>query len=127
MSNFSGCPPLDVQFDVNTSTSNTFYIDFGDGFFDANSNSVSHIYNGNGIFNPILTITDTNNCQNIINMDTVISGVSDIDFTASVNDGCASLEVNFLSSSNADSYYWDFGDSTYSTDENLSIHMNLKG
>ena len=67
MSNFSGCPPLDVQFDVNTSTSILFILILR-WIFDANSNSVSHIYNGNGIFNPILTITDSNNCQNIINM-----------------------------------------------------------
>ena len=127
MSNFSGCPPLDVQFDVNTSVSNTFYIDFGDGNFDANSNSVSHTYNDNGTFNPILTITDSNNCQNNINMDTVLSGVSEIDFMASVNEGCASLEVNFLSTSNADTYYWDFGDSTYSTDENPDHTYDFEG
>jgi PKD repeat protein len=60
-------------------------------------------------------------------MDTVISGVSDINFTASVNDGCASLVVNFLSSSNADSYYWDFGDSTYSTDENPEHTYEFEG
>ena len=127
MSNFSGCPPLDVQFDVNTSVSNTFYIDFGDGSFGANSNSVSHTYNDNGTFNPTLTITDSNNCQNNINMDTVLSGVSEIDFIASVNEGCASLEVNFLSTSNADTYYWDFGDSTYSTDENPDHTYDFEG
>jgi len=127
MSNFSGCPPLDVQFDVNTSVSNTFYIDFGDGYFSANSNSVSHTYNDNGTFNPTLTITDSNNCQNNINMDTVLSGVSEIDFIASVNEGCASLEVNFLSTSNADTYYWDFGDSTYSTDENPDHTYDFEG
>ena len=127
MTNFSGCPPLDVQFDVYTSISNTFYIDFGDGSFDANSNSVSHRYNDNGIFNPILTIIDSNNCQNNINMDTVLSGVSEIDFIASVNEGCASLEVNFLSTSNADTYYWDFGDSTYSTDENPEHTYDFEG
>ncbi len=127
MSNFSGCPPLDVQFDVNTSVSNTFYIDFGDGYFSANSNSVSHTYIDNGTFNPKLTITDSNNCQNNINMDTVLSGVSEIDFIASVNEGCASLEVNFLSTSNADTYYWDFGDSTYSTDENPDHTYDFEG
>ena len=127
VSNFSGCPPLDVQFDVNTSVSNTFYIDFGDGYFSANSNSVSHTYNDNGTFNPTLTITDSNNCQNNINMDTVLSGVSEIDFIASVNEGCASLEVNFLSTSNADTYYWDFGDSTYSTDENPDHTYDFEG
>ena len=127
MSNFSGCPPLDVQFDVNTSVSNSFYIDFGDGSFGANSNSVSHTYNDNGTFNPTLTIIDSNNCQNNINMDTVLSGVSDIDFIASVNEGCASLEVNFLSTSNADTYYWDFGDSTYSTDENPDHTYDFEG
>ena len=127
VSNFSGCPPLDVQFDVNTSVSNTFYIDFGDGFFGANSNSVSHTYNDNGTFTPTLIITDSNNCQNNINMDTVLSGVSEIDFIASVNEGCASLEVNFLSTSNADTYYWDFGDSTYSTDENPDHTYDFEG
>ena len=87
----------------------------------------NHIYYDNGIFNPILTIIDSNNCQNSINMDTVLSGASEIDFTASVNDGCASLKVNFSSNSNADTYYWDFGDSTYSNDENPEHIYDFEG
>ena len=127
MSNFSGCPPIDVQFDVFTSNSNTFYIDFNDGYFDANLNSLTHTYNENGTFKPTLTIIDSNNCRNIINMDTVLSGVSDIDFVASINQGCASLKVDFFSNSNADTYYWDFGDSTYSIEENPEHIYDFEG
>ena len=126
MSNYSGCPPLDVQFDVFTSAFNNVLINFGDGQY-SNSSSINHIYYDNGIFNPILTIIDSNNCQNSINMDTVLSGASEIDFTASVNDGCASLKVNFSSNSNADTYYWDFGDSTYSNDENPEHTYDFEG
>ena len=126
MSNYSGCPPLDVQFDVFTSVYNTFFISFGDGQY-SNSNSINHIYYDNGVFNPILTIIDSNNCQNSIDMDTVLLGAGDIDFTASINDGCASLKVNFTSNSNADTYYWDFGDSTYSNDENPEHTYDFEG
>jgi PKD repeat protein len=126
MSNYSGCPPLDVQFNVFTSAFNNVLISFGDGQYSS-SNSINHIYYDNGAFNPILTIIDSNNCQNSINMDTVLIGAGDIDFTASVNDGCASLKVNFTSNSNADTYYWDFGDSTYSNDENPEHTYDFEG
>ena len=59
-------------------------------------------------------------------MDTVISGVSDIDFTASVNDGCASLVVNFLSSSNARFLLLILVIVLTQLMKILSIHTNLK-
>ena len=83
MSNYSGCPPLDVQFDVNSSVSNTIYIDFGDGLSGSNSNSVTNTYYNKGTFYPTLTITDSNNCQLSIYLDTVIVGGGDIDFEPS--------------------------------------------
>lgn len=118
MTNISGCPPLDVQFDITTQTSNTLNIDFGDGN-NSNSSNINHTYIDNGRYYPSVTITDTNNCQNLINLDTILSGISNIDFTASNTEGCASLKVDFVSlAADAVNFYWDFGDSTSSTDPN---------
>ena len=94
MSNISGCPPLPVQFNIITSSSNTVSINFGDGNF-SNLRNLLYNYLDNGVFFPTLTISDTNNCQNMINLDTVLSGISNIDFIPSKTEGCAALKVNF--------------------------------
>ena len=117
--NTSGCPPLSVQFNIFSPITNIVDIDFGDGNPISNLNNITHTYSDNGIFYPILTITDTNNCQSIYNMDTVYSGISNIDFSASKVKGCAPLKVDFSSiAPSATSWAWDFGDGHTSTDEN---------
>ena len=76
-------------------------------------------YLENGVFYPVLTISDTNNCQSIINLDTVRSGISNIDFIGTNTEGCASLDVNFTNlAPDAVDFYWDFGDNTFSTEPN---------
>ena len=118
MSNISGCPPLPVQFNITTSSSNTVSINLGDGNF-SNLRNLLYNYLDNGVFFPTLTITDTNNCQNMINLDTVLSGISNIDFIPSKTEGCAALKVNFSNlAPDAVNFFWDFGDSNYSTDPN---------
>ena len=122
MNNFSGCPPLPVQFNISTSPLNTINLNFGDGY-SSTSNSVTHTYTDNGRFYPILTISDTNNCQSTFNLDTILSGISNIDFIASKVEGCASLEVNFTNlAPDAINYFWDFGDGSISNDDN-PIHI----
>ena len=80
-------------------------------------------YTDNGRFYPILTISDTNNCQSTFNLDTILSGISNIDFIASKVEGCASLEVNFTNlAPDAINYFWDFGDGSISNDDN-PIHI----
>ena len=118
MNNFSGCPPLPVQFNISTSALNTINLNFGDGY-SSNSSNIIHTYLDNGRFYPTLTITDTNNCQSNINLDTILSGISNINFIASKQEGCASLEVNFTNlAPDAINYFWDFGDGTISNEEN---------
>ena len=118
MSNISGCPPLPVQFDISTSASNSVNINLGDGNISNTSNLI-HNYSENGVYYPILTISDTNNCQSIINLDTVRSGISNIDFIGTNTEGCAALNVNFFNlAPDAVDFYWDFGDNTFSTDPN---------
>ena len=122
MNNFFGCPPLPVQFNVSTSPFNTINLNFGDGNISTNS-SVTHTYIENGRFYPVLIISDTNNCQSTINLDTILSGISNIDFIASKVEGCASLEVNFTNlAPDAINYFWDFGDGSISNDDN-PIHI----
>ena len=117
--NTSGCPPLSVQFNIFSPITNIVDINFGDGNPNSNLNIVTNTYTDNGIFYPILTITDSNNCQSIYNMDTVYSGISNIDFSASKVKGCAPLKVDFSSiAPSATSWSWDFGDGHTSTDEN---------
>jgi PKD repeat protein len=118
MTNFSGCPPLPVQFNISTSLNNSINLNFGDGYSSTNNN-ITHTYLDNGRFYPTLTISDSNNCQSILNLDTILSGISNINFIASKTEGCASLEVDFTNlASDAINYYWEFGDGNISNEEN---------
>jgi PKD repeat protein len=50
------------------------------------------------------------------------------DFTSEVNEGCEGIEIAFTNLSlNADSWHWDFGDGTTSSNENPSHVYNTSG
>ena len=123
VSNNVGCPPLQVQFNISTSVSNTINLDFGENNANSSNLNPSYTYTNNGTYFPSLTITDNNGCEAMFNLDTIQAGMSNIDFSASEVNGCAPMEVTFTNSAPTSvQFYWDFGDSTYSSDPN-PIHI----
>ncbi len=119
----AGCMPVVTQFaDTSTSTAAiaSYYWDFGDG-----TNSIeqdpSHAYNGSGNYPVSLTITSTNGCvYTYSRMVQIILTPQPVAFFTFLPElPLAGEEIEFTDqSANATSWYWDFGDGTFSTVQN---------
>jgi PKD repeat protein len=118
--------PCEVNF-INTSTNSTsFSWDFGDGT-SSTEKDIKHNYLNSGTFTVKLIATGNGETSSV-NKNIIINDpvpVSDFSFTGG---NCnAPCQVNFTNNStNANSYYWDFGDGTYSTALN-PIHVYTYG
>lgn len=114
-----GCSPLNVNFNSTTTLGDapiaSFKWDFGDGSPNSNSSSVSHTYAVQGSFNPILQITDTNGCSDVISLGPITVTPSPVASfsTSGPRTSCSnSLTVDFINGSSGINltYLWDFGD-----------------
>ena len=115
----------EVTFTNNSTGANTYSWDFGDGNSSIEQNPI-HVYMDNGTYDVILEVT--NNCGTVTETMTIeINNVTlpSAGFTASQNQGCAPLEVQFTdnSSANTDSWLWTFegGTPSTSTDQNPTV------
>lgn len=131
-----GCSPLPVNF-RSTSTPGDAPIsiynwDFGDGSPSTNVASLTHNYQVQGTFSPILQITDTNGCNSLISLGPItvtpspVASFSTNSPRSSCND---SLTINFINGSTGINltYLWDFGDGNTSTQENPTHTYNGYG
>ena len=120
LTNNVGCPPLNVQFDITTNSSNTILLDYGDTAVTSTNTNSSYNYVNSGEYYPTLLLTDISGCQTTYNLDTVQAGLDLTNFLARPSTGCAALEVDFTNSAppSATSFHWDFGDGNTSTDPN---------
>lgn len=108
----SGCPPLSVSW-TNQSTGGNFYIwDFGDGNSNVGQNPPPHTYQGSGIFDVTLTVTDNAGCSH----DTVFSAIEVFpvpiaQFSALLSQECGvPQEVCFENNSQgASGFVWNLG------------------
>ena len=82
VTNNVGCPPLNVQFDVITNSSNTILLDYGDTTVTSSNFNSSYNYVNSGTYYPTLQITDVNGCQSNYNLDTVQAGLTLTNFIA---------------------------------------------
>ncbi len=92
----------------------TFSWDFGD-FTQGTGDSVAHIFIEDGTYMVNLEVTDANGCAS--NCSTVVVTSSNLNalFTASKFSGCSPFVVQFFNqSTNAVTYFWEFGDGTTS-------------
>ena len=101
----------------------TWYWDFGDGFF-ATVQNPTHIFAYTGIFNVSLTVTDINGCENIVSHDVTVVGNPDISMTVNPNPTCIDQEINFSGNSTTqiETWHWVFGDGSYSNLQN-PVHV----
>jgi PKD repeat protein len=114
-----GCSPFSVQF-TNLSTSfDSCFWNFGDGF-TSNQINPTHIFTGNGTFNITLTCWNDGLCPKSKTITNAISVTrAKALFSASPRVGCPPLTVNFtnFSAGNGLTYFWDFGDGNTSTQQ----------
>jgi PKD repeat protein len=120
----SGASPLTVTFtDASTSSSGAitdWAWDFGDGTTSTIQNP-THTYSV-GIYTVKLTVTAPGGTDTEIKTSYIVSGdaAPAADFTATPTAGLYPMTVTFTDASagNVSTYYWNFGDGTYSALEN---------
>ena len=114
--------PVTMSFTSSVSPANPSYSylwDFGDGTTSSAPNPF-HTYGVNGIYDVTLTLSDASGCQQtLFREDYILIDEPSVDFSVVNPTACAGTLINFVNNSTgADSYLWNFGDGTTSTDAN---------
>jgi gliding motility-associated-like protein len=115
-----GCSPLTVQFD-NGSTGATNYVwNTGDGMVYTTP-TATHTYTNLGVTDTVYTVqliaSSPFGCADTSTVNITVAPGVQASFQHNAQPGCAPLNVQFQNlSTGADSYLWDFGDGTTSTD-----------
>ena len=99
-----------------TTNYDDFTWNYGDSTIEHVTQPLQHAYKGCGTY--LLQVSAKNylGCYDTLRQQIVITAVTPTaDFSMDQNEGCAPLKVNFYNnSSNAQSYIWDFGDTSIS-------------
>lgn len=120
--------PLNVSF-TGAGSSPNGAVSFAWFFGDGNTSALQNPNNSyaNGIWNPILIVTDAFGCQ-ATDTGLVEVTVMQADFAVESNSGCVGLPIQFYDSSNyATSWSWDFGDGGTSTLQNPTHSYSAPG
>jgi len=135
----AGChePTYFTDFSVaNSDSIVSWHWDFGDGsdtliFAPANQNVSHHYEEIGGVYQAVLTVTNSNGCSNASLQEVVRFSCLSAGFTA-INQGCAGKSVVLVDQSTAGSgaviiaqWFWDFGDghqSVYTSRQDTITH-----
>lgn len=111
------CFPITATYNDSSSNNAVSWLwDFGDGTTSTLQNPV-HVFTQAPVADVTLTIKDVNACLSTIAKSNIT--VFYTDFYASVTEGCAPMNIDFLDASlNANQWLWYFGDGTTSTLQN---------
>jgi len=118
----SGCSPLSVQFTNTTTNATTYSWNFDDGSATSTVVNQNHTFtnttNTNNTHTVSLVANNTYNCPDTSTQ--TISVYPEITLSISPDTaGCSPLTVHFKSNAkNAKSFSWDFGDGTFSNNQN---------
>ncbi len=124
-----GCPPYTISFASTTANATSWNWNFGNGLTSTLENP-SSIYSTVGNFNVSLTTTSASGCTSSVSMPNYISMQAGptSNFSASTVVGCKPLSVTFTNSStNGNTYLWDFGNGQTSTLPNPTVLFNNAG
>lgn len=127
----SGCVPVTVNFDNLSTMGVSYFWDFGDGN-TSTEEAPTHVYHNPGLYDVTLVVNAGPSygfCTDTIHMPALIRAVRpSAEFVSPDLYACAPSLVNFQDLSiDADSYIWDFGDSTTSTNADPSHIYNEPG
>ncbi|MEL6591454.1 MAG: PKD domain-containing protein, partial [Bacteroidota bacterium] len=128
----SGCVPLNIQFNsqvIPTTPIVSYDWDYGDGNVGTGANP-THTYTAGGNYPVSLVVTDAEGCTATANLANSILATEPIaDFVAPFPSECPGFPVAFnnLSTGQALSYLWDFGDGNTSTASNPSHAYGVAG
>lgn len=112
------CQGVTVTFNNTSAGGSTYAWDFGDGG-TSTSASPTHAYANAGTYNVKLTVTNSNNCTDIITKQVTIYANPTANFT--FVERCKGLSTNFTNTSTgANDVYWQFGDGGSSNSLNPS-------
>ncbi len=123
----SGCSPKNVQFFNSSVGAVGYFWDFGNGQSSISTNP-SHQYVNNSfihdtVFNPILIATNIFNCKDTAQGIITVFPTPFIDFSASPLTGCQPLNVQIQNNSiGVDSFLWNFGNGTYSFQQDPQLN-----
>lgn len=127
------CAPFLADF-TNTSvpgTVQTYAWDFGDGSLIDTSANPQHLYNNAGVYQVVLTATDTGACNPVETDTATVTVVDDsvfAGFTYQIVSVCDSFVVAFTNTStNATQFFWDFGDGDTSLQANPVHEFDTAG
>jgi PKD repeat protein len=122
LSNFIGCSPLTVNFNLTSSGNYTWLWDYG----DSTTSTVyqpTHTYTNSGSYLVSLTATNIYGCTfgyPLLNYRVQVNSPT-ADFRTDVISGCPPLQVNFSNLSIGSTLWeWDFGDGSTSTAQHPS-------
>ncbi|MCZ2299369.1 MAG: PKD domain-containing protein [Chitinophagales bacterium] len=121
------CGNTPVKFSANTQYADSLIWNFGDGTIVVTSNvsTVYHTYNTSGLFIPKVTLKSNYNCNVLLNgVDTIKVDYVVAGFKNNVQQKCGYSTVQFTDTSRIYftpvTYYWEFGDGTFSNLKNPS-------
>ncbi|MES2138449.1 MAG: PKD domain-containing protein [Bacteroidota bacterium] len=120
----AGCHPLSISFSDQSNGGNHYYWDFGDASPIDTAINPSHIYtnftSASITYVAKLKITTLNGCVDSITKNITVYPHVIAAFTGEAN-GCSPLTIGLTNqSTNTNTYSWDLGDGTLSTQTNLT-------
>jgi PKD repeat protein len=112
--------PCEVSFQNSSTNASSYKWDFGDGTTSTEQDT-KHTYTTSGTFSVTLTAKGDGGTNAVSKSLTIKVSIPVANFTITGDNGYAPCQVIFTNSStNATTYYWEFGDLTISTEKNTS-------
>ncbi len=121
----SGCSPLTVQFQNQSSSNSTLIWDFGDGNTSNQQNPI-HVFVNNGTTQQAFTVsliaTSNFGCSDTMTSTITVYPTPHAGLDVSQPTGCAPFQTVFINqSTGATSFFYAFGDNTTSTSSNATV------
>lgn len=123
-----GCMPLPISFTNNSSNSNFYTWNFGDGNTSVQTNP-SHAYPNQGIYTITLVAENLNGCKDSITRQVNVYPKPVASFAMSSQYSCNfPVDVNMINNSTgADAYQWDLGNGTTTAINNPQANYTANG